>query len=65
MNTAERQIEAEYQNSPRKDGYYWVLTIDGWMPAGWERNSWWVLGEDVCCHDDEFLEIGPRLEPPK
>ncbi len=51
---------------PCKPGWYWVQdTLYNCLVARWEFKRWLVCGVTASFKADHFLNIGPRIEPPK
>lgn len=51
----------------REEGYYWLLNDSGlWEVGFWEDDvNLWKLTDSQCNWvDEEFRQIGPKLEPP-
>jgi len=57
----------------RPHGFYWVrwkhtrlVDDEPWEVAEWHTstNSWFATGSEIDAYDDDFQEIGPRIEPP-
>ena len=58
----------------REPGFYWVKYRhdDGrWTVAEWTRggnallgSNWSLIDSEERCHEDDLVEIGPRLTPP-
>jgi hypothetical protein len=52
----------------RESGFYWVRSadkhlIDEWQIASWLSGGYWlVLGNDEAMSDEDFAEIGERVE---
>jgi hypothetical protein len=55
----------------REPGPYWVRSagkhrIDEWQIASWLSGGYWlVLGNDEAMSDEDFAEIGERVERPE
>lgn len=47
----------------REPGWYWVKDFDGWKVAEW-HGSWSLFDYSWLCYDDDFTEIGDKIELP-
>ncbi|MDE2233780.1 MAG: hypothetical protein KGJ90_06800 [Patescibacteria group bacterium] len=50
----------------RDAGFYWVKYAGEWQPAsfvmGYRKSYWYLIDSDGYYNDDEFDEIGERIE---
>ena len=51
----------------REAGFYWVKGKynNEWSPAKWDTPFWYSIYYPYSSKDNDFSEIGPRLNPPK
>lgn len=48
----------------RREGYYWIETINGWEPAHWNNGAWWLTGVDFPSLKVDGVQVGDQLRPP-
>lgn len=46
----------------REPGFYWVWSDAGWSVARWSGVAWRRIGSATLHIDEDFLEIGERVE---
>jgi hypothetical protein len=57
---ADREVATD-----REQGFYWVLSNGGWIVAELGVSDYWtVTGAAAEYVNNDFLDIGPKIEPP-
>lgn len=61
-NPSSRRAKPELPASTRQPGHYWVRYGETEEPAEWDGRGWWCIRMPRPMTDDEFDEIGERIE---